>query len=221
MAEVAITTCVTGAYDHPRSEVHPSGYDYLFFCDEESEHLCPPWWQMVKLEPSDAPPRRRAKPPKLYPHQFDCLMDYEYVIWVDGGITIKNERFPDELLAYLTNGMVISPHFDGRRDAYSEATIRPPKYVNEPLDAQCANYRMLGYPGNTGLYECGVMARSMKSHESAELGKLWQFEVDMWSIQDQVSLPFCLWSLGYQPDVLPHSFRDFDWVDVHAHKFEG
>jgi hypothetical protein len=220
MAEVAITTAVTGAYDHPRSEVHPSGYDYFFFADEESEFLCPPWWQLVKLEPRDTSARRRAKAPKINPHQFEFLRDYDYVIWIDGGITIKDEKFPDQILSYLENGMVLSPHFDDRNDAYSEATIRPRKYADEPLDVQCDFYREQGYPGNNGLYECGVLARNMKSDIVCTLGNLWNQQVENWSIQDQVSLPYCLWRLEYQPDVLPKSFRDFDWVDVHAHRRE-
>jgi len=39
-----------------------------------------------------------------------------------------------------------SPHFDGRHCAYGEATIRPPKYANEPLDEQVAFYQSEGFP---------------------------------------------------------------------------
>lgn len=220
MANVAITTAVTNAYDHPRAnEIWQKDCDYFFFADEASEHLVPKQWQHVPLE-SNGHPRRDSKPPKLNPHKYDFLRDYEYVIWVDGSIVIHNLTFVDEILAFLKNGMVLSPHFDGRKDAYGEATIRPPKYALEPFDEQCAYYRGQGFPTGYGLYECGVIARNMKSEQVELLGKLWMDQVELWSIQDQVSLPYCLWRLEYEPDVLPQSFRDYGWVSVNAHMKE-
>lgn len=221
MANIAITTAVTNAYDHMRvNELLRDDIDYYFFTDDASEHLVPQkHWRRVRLE-TNGHPRRDSKPPKLNPHQFDFLREYDYVIWVDGSITIHNFDFPNELLSHLNNGMVLSPHFDGRKDAYGEATIRPPKYALEPFDEQCAYYRGQGFPTGYGLYECGIIARNMKSEPVELLGKLWMDQIELWSIQDQVSLPYCLWRLEYEPDVLPQSFRDYGWVNVGAHMKE-
>lgn len=216
MADIAVTTAITSAYDHPREDVFVDGVDYLFFTDEESVGLAGDGWEAIHLA-SHGNPRRRAKPPKLDPHQFGRLLEYEYVIWIDGGIHIKSAGFVDEILSHIHNGMVLSPHFDGRDDAYGEATIRPAKYAEEPLDEQIEFYKEEGYPGHNGLFECGVLARKMSSDSVAELGKMWLEQVADWSYQDQVSLPYCLWKLGYQPDVLPQSFRYMDWVEINAH----
>jgi hypothetical protein len=216
--EIAVVTAVAGAYDYPRSDIFVPDVDFLFFHDEVTEVA--PGWQPRPLPAHDGGPRRRAKLPKLDPHGITELRSYRYVIWVDGGISITSAAFVPEFLAHLENGMAVSPHFDGRDCAYGEAMIRPPKYANEPLDEQTAWYHERGLPLSGGLYECGVLARDMAHPAVSELGALWRAQVERWSVQDQVSLPFCLWRLGYQPGVLPHSFRNMGWVTVSAHRRE-
>jgi hypothetical protein len=219
VAEVAVCTAVTESYDYLRADVFNEGYDYWFFTDEESQDLAGPTWRRASL-PEAPDPRRRAKLPKINPHACPELSGYKYVIWVDGDIYIRSPSFVEEILSYLNNGMVISPHFDGRDCAYGEAEIRPPKYYHEPLTAQAAYYRSRGFPEHYGLYENGVLARNMESPMVAELGALWYSQVMRWSYQDQVSLPYCLWRLDYQPDVLSKSFRYMDWVLVNGHQRE-
>lgn len=223
--KIAVVTAVAGDYDHPRDDrAFVDGVDYLFYTDQMSEHLVRAPWRHVALgEPYDDEPhpRRLAKGPKLNPHAFDELRDYRFVVWVDGGVHIRSTYFVDEIIEHLDGApIVLSPHFDGRADAYGEATIRPEKYADEPLDEQVAEYRAVGYPGNTGLYECGVMARDMAHPDAERLGRHWANEVARWSYQDQVSLPFVLWALEVEPAVLPRSFRDEGWVAVNAHRRE-
>jgi len=219
---VAIITAVAGGYDWKRTdEVRCPDVDYFFFTDPESADTCPDYWHRVPLPGGpDMHPRRRAKFPKLNPHRFPVLRSYQHIIWVDGSITIQKESFAEEILSYLTNGMVVTPHPDDRDCAYGEATIRPPKYEEEPLDDQVAYYRSRGFPEDFGLYETGVSARNMRNVQVEILGRAWENQVASWSIQDQVSLPFALWATGYQPDVLPKSFREFGWVNINAHRSE-
>jgi hypothetical protein len=221
VSEIAVVTSVTAGYDWPRRDRFADGVDYLFYCDEQSRELVADEWQARELEPNGEHPRRVAKWPKLNPHRFAELRGYRFVVWVDGGIHIRARDFPRKILEHLgPGGIVLSPHFDGRRSIYSEAEIRPPKYADEPLDEQIAHYHAAGYPGDDGLFECGVIARDMRRPEVAELGALWQAHVDRFSYQDQVSLPFCLWRLGLVADELPRSFRDMRWVRVSAHRRE-
>jgi hypothetical protein len=221
MNEVAVVTAVAGGYDGRRRDVFRDDVDYLFYTDDKSARLVREPWQRRALEGDATHPRRLAKGPKLNPHRFEELRAYRYVVWVDGGIHIRSSQFTDEIVAFIGgSGIALSPHHDGRTDAYSEATIRPPKYADEPLDEQVAAYRRAGYPGNDGLYECGVMARDMTHGNVRELGQFWEGEVERFSYQDQVSLPFVLWSLGIEPDVLPKSFRHMGWVAVNGHRSE-
>lgn len=216
----AICTAVTGGYDHRASSLFIEGVDYIYFTDGKSPFPIQHPWKEVLLGDEKLDNRRRSKRPKLYPHSIDILNNYKYVIWIDGDMEILKQEFVPEIISYLDKGFVISPHFDKRFCAYGEATIRPSKYANEPMEEQCLFYRSEGFPENYGLYECGVSVRDMTNESVKELGKIWYQQNIDWSYQDQVSLPYCLWKTGYQPDVLPKSFRDFGWVRINAHTRE-
>ena len=220
--EIAVVTAVAGNYDHAGSHSsYRDDVDYLYFTDGKSKPLDGKRWQVHSLPKGVTDiPRKLAKLPKLNPHSLDALGSYNYVIWIDGSMQIKSATFVEEILSYLDNGLVLSPHFDGRDCGYGEATIRPPKYASEPLDEQCAAYREAGFPERFGLWECGVQARDMSKEDVRELGEVWMQEVLDWSTQDQVSCGYSLWKTGFTPDVLEKSWRDFGWLHLNAHKRE-
>lgn len=215
-----VCTAVTGRYEHGCSKLFIDGVDYIYFTDGNIPFPIPDVWQKVILGDELMDNRRRSKRPKLNPHSIDILNNYKYVVWIDGDMEILTPGFVPEIISFLNNGFVISPHFDNRHCAYGEATIRPKKYIKEPLDQQVAFYKQEGFPENYGLYECGVSVRDMTNTDVRILGELWYEQNMTWSYQDQVSLPYCLWKTGYKPDILPQSFRDYNWVRINAHTRE-
>lgn len=216
----AIYTAVISDYEHLGQSIYQDGVDYLYFTDGSSYPL-DQIWQVHELKNfGHIHPRRVSKFPKHVPHMFPQLLKYKYVIWIDGDMQIIKPNFVGEIMHYLDNGMVISPHFDGRHCAYGESTIRPLKYINEPMDPQVEYYRSRGFPSEYGLYETGVIARDMTHPQAKELGMRWYIHNMVLSYQDQVSLPFVMWEMGYTPDVLPESFRNYRWVHINAHKRE-
>lgn len=218
--KTAVFTAAITDFEHQGIHEFIDGVDYHFFKDDEADPPLQDEWQVHMLnEFSHLNPRRLSKLPKHYPEFFDVLCGYQYLIWIDGDMQVISQDFVPEILSYMDDkGLVLSPHFDGRTDAYGEATIRSPKYVSEPLDAQVEFYRADGFPGFNGLYETGVMARDLTHPKTRELGMMWYIQNMVFSYQDQVSLPYCLWKLNYDPSVLPKSFRDFGWVHINAHK---
>lgn len=216
-----LCTAVCGAYEYATpTNLKIDGVDFIYFTDGKSNFPISNPWKEIVLGDKHLDNRRRSKRPKLNPHSIPELLNYKYMIWIDGSMTIKNHNFVEQLLSYMHNGFIVSPHFDNRNCAYGEATIRPLKYSKEPLDEQVAFYRSEQFPENYGLYECGFSARDMTNQKVKQLGELWHEQNLTWSYQDQVSFPYCLWKTGYVPDVLPKSFRDFDWVIVNAHRRE-
>lgn len=213
-----IVTAVTGGYDHGLGQTPIPGVDYIYFTDGKNSFDAPSPWRTEILADQHLDNRRRSKRPKLNPHSIPILNQYKYMIWIDGSMSVTNPNFVDEIMSYMVNGFVISPHFDGRHCAYGEATIRPPKYAKEPLDEQVAFYVSEGFPTEYGLYECGVSARDLSNPQVKQLGELWHEQNLTWSYQDQVSLPYCLWKTGFKPDVLPKSWRDMQWIYMSAHK---
>ena len=219
----AVYTCVTNGFDHQRSQVMIPGVDYYYFTDGINNPHPSIGWKVV-LIPDDFMPnldhRRRAKIFKVYPFLVETLQKYKYTIWIDGSMQIVSKSFVPEVISFLNNGLVISPHFDGRHCAYGEAIIRPKKYASEPLDEQVAFYRQEGFPAEYGLYECGIIARDMTNLKVRDLCEIWLNQNMDWSYQDQVSLPYVLWKTGFTPDVLPKSFRFMNWIIINAHKTE-
>lgn len=211
-----IVTAVTGDYDYLLEQKIIKGVDYIYFTDKNI--AVPQPWMPVLLGDEHLDNRRRSKRPKLNPHSIPLLTSYKYLIWIDGGMAIANENFVSEIMSYMNNGFVISPHFDNRHCAYGEATIRPPKYAKEPLDEQVAFYRSENFPEQYGLYECGVSARDMTNLAVKELGELWHQQNLTWSYQDQVSFPYCLWKTKFEPDVLPTTWRSMNWIYLSTHR---
>lgn len=222
-----ICTAVTGGYDYAFRQPPLLGVDYIFFTDGNSPNEIPSPWKIEFLPECDShlDNRRRAKRPKLNPHSIPILNNYKYMIWIDGEMQIINPNFVDEMMQFMNNGFVASLHPDaavenGRYCAYGEATIRPPKYASEPLDAQCDFYRSEGFPENYGLYACGLSARDMTNEKVKQIGELWHEQNLTWSYQDQVSFPYCLWKYNFKPDILPKTLYHMGWLSLNLHKKE-
>lgn len=220
-----VYTCVIGDYDYIGGHEYADGIDYVFFTDGQS-HPVDSRWEVIEMGLGKSlDSRRRAKIPKIAPHLLDpdFYEKYDYGIWIDGSMQIANANFPFELLSLMgDNSMVISPHFDGRHCAYGEATIcETPKYINEPLPAQSAHYKKIGFPYNYGLFEAGVLGRDFLDEDVIQFNNDWFIENMIWSYQDQVSFPFCMWKNSFTPSILPKSWRDYGWLTLNAHKSES
>jgi len=216
---VVVTSVITD-FEHQGNQIFQDGVDYIYFTDGASLPLQDRWKIEYVPETPRLDPRRMSKLPKHYPEFFDVLRSYRYMIWIDGDMQIISSDFVPEIMSYMKNGLVLSPHFDNRNCAYGEATIRPPKYALEPLDEQVSYYKSIGFPVDNGLYETGVMARDLSNPKVREVCMAWYLQNLVFSYQDQVSLPYVLWDQKFKPDILPKSFRDFEWVHINAHKSE-
>ena len=222
-----ICTAVTGGYDYAFPQIEVPGVDYIFFTDGNSPNPIPSPWKIEFLPECDShlDSRRRSKRPKLNPHSIPILNNYKYVIWIDGEMQILHSNFVEEIMSHMDNGFVASLHPDaavenGRYCAYGEATVRPPKYASEPLDAQCDFYKSEGFPENYGLYACGLSARDMTNEKVKQIGELWHEQNLNWSYQDQVSFPYCLWKYDFKPDILPKTLYHMGWLCLNLHKEE-
>ncbi|HJS83554.1 MAG TPA: glycosyltransferase domain-containing protein [Nitrososphaera sp.] len=216
----AVYTAVITDFEHIGKQIFEDGVDYIYFTDGSSRPLEDRWHIEQIPYFSHLNPRRTSKLPKHVPHFFDVLAKYKYTVWIDGDMQVIHPEFVSEIMSFLDNGLVLSPHFDNRDCAYGEAMIRPPKYQSEPMDQQVEFYQKDGFPEHEGLFETGVIARDMTNPAVKDLGQFWYIHNMVFSYQDQVSLPYCLWKTGYKPDILPKSFRDFYWVHINAHKSE-
>jgi hypothetical protein len=148
-------------------------------------------WRNI-VEPSVAHPRLAAKRPKARP---DLYTDCDASLWMDGSIHVRDGAFVELVQALLAeHELVLTDHPEDRDCLYQEAAhCRDwPKYRSEPLEDQIEHYRELGMPEHFGLWAAGSIARR-HTDRMREFGDAWLSEMQRWTIQDQVSLPFVLW----------------------------
>jgi len=153
-------------------------------------------WRNV-VEPSDAHPRLAAKLPKARP---DLYTDCETSLWIDGSIHVRDGSFTALVRSLLErHDLVLTDHPEDRDCLFQEAQHcwDWPKYRAEPLREQVEHYRGQGMPEGFGLWAAGCIARR-HTPQNLELGQSWLEEMERWSIQDQVSLPYLLWRDGVE-----------------------
>lgn len=117
---------------------------------------------------------------------------------MDGSIHVRDGSFAERIRGLLAeHELVLTDHPEDRECLYAEAAHCQdwPKYVDEPIRAQTQHYRSAEMPEGFGLWAAGCIARR---HTPAmrRFGDRWLEEMERWSIQDQVSLPFVLWRDG-------------------------
>lgn len=218
---VLVHTCVTGGYDEPRSQPEIDGVTWIFHTDDPNV-VAPAPWRTLLLDPAVAPahhhPRRRAKYPKAVPFEFPELCGYDYTLWMDGNLQIQRIDVIDIIRDSTVNGFSFSPHFN-RRCIYNEAmaSIRMGKYRGEPVAEQVIHYQRQGMPANWGLIETSMIGRDLGIPLVREVGKRWLEENLAWSYQDQVSLPYVLWTLRAETGRMPKPWRVAGWASYAGH----
>lgn len=208
---VCIYTAVYGGYDDLKPQAAQSiPCDFVCFTDRADPAPPAPWrvvaadWDEVK----GAPPRVRAKFPKLMAHAaFAALAaaepaaasaPYDFTIWIDASIRLLRPSFAARMIdAASRAGIALVAHPE-RDCVYSEAAALDGPWTRHKVDvaaarAQVERYRAEGLPERHGLFAGGVIARDMRDAGVARLGEAWWAETRRWSVRDQLSLPFVLW----------------------------
>lgn len=201
-----MVTGVYGSYDPIRGLPEGHGFDDAVIVTDDPDVGGSGW--RVHVERRVEHPRLAAKRPKMMPWLFtDC----EAVVWVDASFEVLDGRLR-ELAGVLLgeHRLVVFAHPDGRGCYRREAVFCQdwPKYRDWPLREQVRAYQSRGMPEGWGLFACGVVGWRVDA-VSRGWGLAWWDENVRWSIQDQVSLPFLVWSGGWGVGLWPmHQFMN-------------
>lgn len=189
---VALITACYGAYD-PVRPIPEMGFDDAILVTDDPEASVQGWRTVV--EPSDLHPRLAAKRPKMLPWNYtDC----DAAVWLDASFEVVNPKFGAWAREHVeTNDLVVWVHPEGRIDIRQEVEVCWffDKYKDYPLREQLAHYVADGMPELWGLFAGGTVGWRF-TDEAKTFGEAWYAENVRWSIQDQVSLPYLLWSRG-------------------------
>ena len=142
-----------------------------------------------------------AKYYKVQSHRIGFLKKYDYFIWLDGSIRLK-ENFVSNVLELINNNYeLINFKHSARANVKDELefSIFFQKYKNQNLTHQYESYKL--FPDNMGLYENGLFIRK-NTNKINKLFNDWWVEILKFSYQDQISYPFVLWKNNITPDYI-------------------
>jgi Protein of unknown function (DUF616) len=144
-----------------------------------------------------------AKYYKAQTHRIDILKDYDYYIWIDGSIRLR-DSFLEEVCKLFDNGSELISFQHSKRSTLADELAesrKSVKYKTQNLEKQIADYRSAGYKDDLGLYENTIMIRKNTAKNAALFDEWWRHNVQ-YSYQDQLSFPYCAWKLKTRPDTV-------------------
>lgn len=206
-SRVCVYTAICGGYDDLKPQPRQSiPCDFICFSDDPDRPAVEPW-RVVRLRGYDGEqPRKRSKVPKILVHEAFASIgntsgEYDVTIWIDGCIQILRENFVATFVdAVRSTGIAAVPHpdrdciFEDAHASLGNATGH--KYVRTSIVEQISRYRAAGYPEHNGIFAGGLIARDMRRPAIRSLNTAWWNEVETWSLQDQLALPYVLWKHG-------------------------
>ena len=219
MIKKVVYTTIFGGYDDLVEPYYiPNGWDFICFTDAD---LKSDVWKIVNVKTFYNDNTRNAKQFKVLPHRH--LSDYDYSIFIDGNMTIRNN--PDELIDnYLsTSNIAFFDHnknlLDPRDCIYKEAEVifefgkRNGNYKDNPelIRKQIQKYHNDGYPTNNGLITGMVIMRRHNEKDCIEVMEDWWTEIKYNSRRDQLSFNYVAWKSKANFNYLPGDSRDNKW----------
>lgn len=203
---IAVYTCIIGPYDKPEEPLYISPQcDYFIITDQKIQSNSV-WKKIDSTSLNDIPckaPNEVNRFVKLHPDYF--FSDYDYSIYVDGNIVIVADMVP--LINQMSEDQIIGIHRHDRRDcAYTEMETfkhipRLQKHY-ENAKVQMNEYRKEGFPEHYGLFENPIIIRKHNDSFCKDIMSLWWKQLTVYSMRDQISLPYVLWKMNVSQDKL-------------------
>ena len=196
-----IYTAIFGGYDHlPEPHFKPKGWDFVCFTDSNIRSNV---WNIKKVPAIYEDPTRNARKYKVLPHRW--FSDYEYSLWVDGNIIIRND-INKLITEYLSKvNLAVHDHnqniLDPRDCVYKEAQVIfhfgkiNGNYKDDPniIQTQMNKYVNEKYPQNNSLaVTMQLLRRHNKQNCIKAMEQSWE-EIKYGSKRDQLSFNYSMW----------------------------
>jgi hypothetical protein len=201
MNKKVVYTAIFGGYDElPDPQFIPEGWDFICFTDSNIKSNI---WEVKKVPAIYKDPTRNARKYKILPHRW--FSNYEYSLWVDGNILIKNDI--NELIPEYLNKVNIAVHdhnqnqLDPRNCVYQEAQAifyfgkRNGNYKDDPniIQKQIQRYADEGYPSHNSLAVTMQLLRKHNKKDCIKIMEQWWEEIKYGSKRDQLSFNYSIW----------------------------
>lgn len=217
--KVALYTCTLGGIDEVQPMPTGELFDSWLFTDDMAAIFETALADNVKVDGCIAAPmnaRRDAKYMKLFPWKV-LPENYDVSIWVDGSAVIPDgDALVSMALEHLPLGLWAHPDRDDLEDEVI-ASRGLSKYDWMPLEEQVASYRLAPH---SGLWATGMIARDHRHPGMRSLMQFWWEEIEKWSLQDQLSLPYVLHQASVTPSTFPGNQWENEWISWTPHLHE-
>ena len=198
-----IFTSVTGKYDSlPQPLVVNPNYDYICVTDQDEEKP-DGVWRFMKNPNGNADLKRRSVWARLHPHLL--FKDYDYSLYIDGNVQIKDKAFYDYVDRAIEQNVLIAqvPHptrdciYQELEQCLNVRKVTPWQYVRHRQ-----KYSQSGLPHHWGLYENNVILRKHNDAQVLRISEQWWAEYNSISNRDQLSLMLVYWQNQFRPQLL-------------------
>jgi len=148
-------------------------------------------------------PRLRAKMPKML--QWAEFPGYDYYIWVDSKLRIDNPKAAESLVEACSDKDACFFRHSARESIQLEleyvidrlnndSQYIIDRYAGEDMAGQVSSYLADPKFIDDSLFECGAFVYSNRAVQNPDLNlfKDWFYHNCIWSVQDQLSLPYLL-----------------------------
>ena len=161
--------------------------------------------------------RRNSRAPKILATQF---VEAEYSIWVDAVVAFRvpPEQVIEDWLQH--HDMAVFAH-ESRACTYEEGEECSRRKLDDPLiiSRQMNRYRALGFPANSGLGRCTIIARR-HSQNIANFNNLWWSEWCSGSVRDQLSFMFAVKMSGVRVRMINKSIFCHPYFSIRSRAAE-
>jgi hypothetical protein len=237
---VAIVTSIYGNYDNFKNQDNVNNSELVdWYCFTDSDIKASSKWKIIttpyhiiNTEKDDEYKDYKnyythideknknmmyAKYYKIKTHEIDILQNYDYFIWIDGSIFLR-DNFIDNIMKLIKNKYeLINFKHSARNNVKDEVdvSIKMKKYDTQNLKEQFGQYINDKFPDNVGLFEKTVFVKKNTGRIN-KLFDFWWIQNLKYSFQDQISYPYSLWKTGIVPDyIIPQNvFNNLDYTYV-------
>lgn len=211
--KIVIYTSVFGKYDSIKEPLFVNkNIDYVAITDvpisEKSAWKKYDYSKILDFERMDD--YHKSKFCKMFPNVF--FDDYDISIWVDGNIQIIGDLYP--LVDRITqeNSIAMFEHpINNCIYKEKESIIYFEKAKPSEILLQINKYKEDNFPSNFGMKECSIIIRKHNNGECKKIMSDWWEQVNLFTMRDQVSLPYVLWKNNKNIDYIQSLGFNWRW----------
>lgn len=195
---IAVYTAIAGGVDVLKDPLVQSG-DIDYVCFTDNAYTESSIWDIRPLPPVpgfENDPVRRARQPKVLPHQF--LAEYDASIWIDGTHLIVDDVSDLSRKVLSRNRMALFRHPEGRPSVRAEAEecIKLAKDDPAIIRRQMNDYAIQRFPDQARPPQSDIIFRRHHDPLVKQTMELWWGEILRRSCRDQLSFCYSCWKTG-------------------------